>query len=172
MSVAVISAARRWADVVCGRTADSACKAIAIFPGAGSAPGEIMDGKRAADIMTQPVVTIAPGALLVDAMKLLLRHHLGSLPVVNSADEMIGIISQYDIMNFALSGTAADTRVEEAMSTEVISFPPEAEMSAVMQCLVSRRLHRVPIVKDSRVVGIVSRRDVLREMLFLYSKYR
>ena len=131
-----------------------------------------MTGKRAADIMTQPVVTIASTALLVDAMKLLLRHHLGSLPVVDAAGDMVGIITQYDIMNFALSGTAADTRVEEAMSTEVISFPPEAEMSAVMQCLVSRRLHRVPIVKDSKVVGMVSRRDVLREMLFMYSKYR
>ena len=130
-----------------------------------------MTGKRAADIMTQPVVTVGPDALLIDAIKLLLRHHLGSLPVVGSAGEMVGIISQYDIMNFALSGNAADTRVEEAMSTGVISMPPEAELSTVMECLVNRRLHRVPIVKDSKVVGMVSRRDVLREMLFMYGKY-
>lgn len=128
--------------------------------------------KRAADIMTQPVVTIAPGAMLLDAMKLLLRHHLGSLPVAKADGEMVGIVSQYDVMNFALSGNAADTKVEEAMSTEVISMPPDAKVSGVMECLVNRRLHRVPIVKDGKVVGMISRRDVLRELLLMYSQYR
>lgn len=130
-----------------------------------------MNGKRASDIMTQPVVTISREALLIDAIKLLLRHHLGSLPVVDAEGDLVGIITQYDVMNFALSGNAADTHVHEAMSDKIISMSPDADLNEVMQLLVSRRLHRVPIVREQKVVGMVSRRDVLREMLFMYSKY-
>ncbi|MCY2952878.1 MAG: CBS domain-containing protein [Planctomycetota bacterium] len=130
-----------------------------------------MNAKRAADIMTQPVVTVGPNALLTDAIELLLRHHVSGLPVVGNNGEMVGIITEHDILNFAISGNAADTRVEEAMTTEVIWMPPDTEVTAVINCLASRHLRRVPVVQGGKVVGIVSRRDILREMLFMYSKY-
>ena len=130
-----------------------------------------MNDKCAADIMTRPVVTVAPEALVIDAIQLLLRHHLSGLPVVRDGDRLVGIITEHDIMNLALSGNAADTRVEEAMTAPVVSLPPEADLGTLIDCLSSRRLRRVPIVRDGRVIGIVSRRDVLREMLFMYAKY-
>ena len=130
-----------------------------------------MNDRRATDIMTQPVITVGRNALLIEAIRLLLRHHLSGLPVVEDDGELVGIITEHDIMNFALSGDAADTQVEEAMTTEVISMPPDADVVAVINCLSSRRLRRIPIVQGGKVVGIVSRRDVLREMLFMYGKY-
>jgi CBS domain-containing protein len=132
---------------------------------------DIMNGRRAADIMTQPVVTVGSNALLIEAIKLLLRHHLSGLPVVGDSGEMVGIITEHDIMNLALSGNAADTRVEEAMTGEVVSVPPDAELPAIVNSLASRRLRRVPVVMEGKVVGIVSRRDILREMLSMYNKY-
>ncbi len=130
-----------------------------------------MTASRAADLMTHPVITVAPNALLIDAIKLLLRHHLSGLPVVGPHGELVGIITEHDVMNLAMSGNAADTRVEEAMTTEVITLPPDADVAAVVNMLASRRIRRVPIVQDGRVVGIVSRRDVLREILFMYAKF-
>jgi CBS domain-containing protein len=130
-----------------------------------------MEGKLAAEIMTQPVVSVPPDALLTEAIKLLLRHHLSGLPVVGRDGMLVGIITEHDVMNLALSGNAADTRVDEAMTAEVISMPPDAPMTSLINCLTTRRLRRVPIVQDGKVIGIVSRRDILREMLFMYSKY-
>jgi CBS domain-containing protein len=127
--------------------------------------------KRAAEIMTHPVITVRPDELLIDAIRALLRHHVSGLPVVADSGQMVGIITERDIMNFAFSGNAGDTRVEEAMTKEVVSMPPEAEMAALVDCLTNQRFRRVPIVEGGKVVGIVSRRDILREMLFMYSKY-
>lgn len=127
--------------------------------------------KRAADIMTRPVVTVRPEETLLDAIRLLLRHHVSGLPVTGSAGEMVGIITEQDIINFAFSGNAAETRVEEAMTRDVVSMPPDAEMTALVECLSGRRFRRIPIVEGGKVVGIVSRRDILREMLFMYSRY-
>jgi CBS domain-containing protein len=130
-----------------------------------------MHGKRAADIMTHPVVTVAPSALLVDAIELLLRHHVSGLPVVDTVGDLVGIITEHDILNLTISGNAADTQVEEAMTKEVVTVPPEAEVPLLIHCLSSRRLRRVPVVQGKKVLGIVSRRDLLREMLTMYSQY-
>lgn len=129
-----------------------------------------MKDKRAADIMSQPVITVRPDAPLFHAVKLLLRHHVSGLPVVDSSGTLLGLISEYDIMNFALSGNADQTRVDEAMTRKVITQAADASVPALINCLVGGRLRRVPIVEGGRVVGIVSRRDILREMLFMYGR--
>jgi CBS domain-containing protein len=130
-----------------------------------------MKTRTAAEIMTHPVVTIAPEARLTDAIKLLLRHHISGLPVVDAAGALVGILTEHDILNFALSGDADDTAVSEAMTREVVSFPPETQIPALVEALSEKRLRRVPIVGGGRVAGIVSRRDILREMMFLYARY-
>jgi CBS domain-containing protein len=123
---------------------------------------------RAAEIMTQPVVTIRPEASLLAAIKLLLRHHISGLPVVDAAGGLVGLITERDIMNFALSGDAAESTVADAMTTEVISFSPDAELATLANCFIAKGIRRVPIVEGTRVLGIVSRRDILREILFFY----
>jgi len=130
-----------------------------------------MKSRRAADIMTCPVITIGPDALLIDAIELLLCHGVSGLPVVNATGELVGMITEHDIMNFALSGDAADTRVQEAMTTQLTIVAPDAEMAMAINHMISRRLRRVPVVEEGRVVGIISRRDVLRAMLSMYREY-
>lgn len=130
-----------------------------------------MKAKTALDIMTEPVVTIGPDALLTDAIKLLLRHHVSGLPVVDRDGRLVGMITERDILNFALSGDAADTSVQEAMTPDVVTFGPNDTVEELVACLGSRHIRRVPIIHDQRVVGIVSRRDILREMLSMYAKY-
>jgi acetoin utilization protein AcuB len=118
--------------------------------------------------MTANPVTIPPTMTVSEATSLMENGKFRRLPVVDDGN-LVGIISEHDVINFALSGEAADTRVDEAMTSEVVAMPPEARMEEVMNCLASRR--RVPIVQGRKVIGIVSRRDVLREMLFMYGKY-
>jgi CBS domain-containing protein len=125
----------------------------------------------AADVMTTPVVTVRDDATLTAAIELLLRHHVSGLPVVADDGAVIGIITEHDIMNFAFSGDAADTTVREAMTPQVVSLPPQADLVALVNALSAGRIRRVPIIDNGRLVGIVSRRDILREMLAMYSRY-
>lgn len=126
--------------------------------------------KKASDIMTHPVVSVRPDVYLTDAIKLMLRHHISGLPVVGADGRLVGIVTEHDMINVAMSGDAEDTTVEETMTRDVISFPPDANLATLATCLVGRRIRRVPIVADGAVVGIVSRRDILREVLFLYAE--
>ena len=130
-----------------------------------------MKARCAADFMTYPVVTVEPGVLLTEAIKLLLRHHISGLPVAAADGSLLGIITEHDIMNFALSGEAADTTVEEAMTRQVMVFSPDTDVATLVNALGTRHIRRVPIVDKGRLVGIVSRRDILREMLAMYSRY-
>ena len=107
---------------------------------------------------------------LTEVMELLLRHGISGLPVVDDEGNLLGIISEIDLVNSAFSGNAADTSVEEVMSTNAVSFASDAELADLVQTFSSKRLRRVPIVEKGKVVGIVSRRDILREMMRRYDQ--
>jgi CBS domain-containing protein len=130
-----------------------------------------MKTRKASDIMTTPVVTTRPDAKLTDVIKLLLRHHISGVPVVDESGKLVGVITEYDIMNFAQSGDAATTTASEAMTKEVITVRPDTSCVEIIDLFAQRRIRRVPVVERGRVVGIVSRRDLMREMLFLYERY-
>jgi len=127
-----------------------------------------MKTMRAADLMTTDVITAKKDTVLTKAMDLLLRWHISGLPVVDEEDNLVGIISEIDLVNVTFSGNAADTRVEEVMTRNVTSFAPDSDLAQLIECFSRGRLRRVPIVENGKVVGIVSRRDILREMLKRY----
>ena len=127
-----------------------------------------MKTTKAADIMTTNVITAKKDMVLTDVMALLLRWRISATPVVNDEDKMVGIISEIDLVNLTFDGNAADTIVEEVMVTDIVSFSPNTELADLVQTFSKRHLRRVPIVDKGKVVGIVSRRDILREMLSRY----
>lgn len=130
-----------------------------------------MKTRKVSEIMTRVVVTIKPDLRLTDAIKVMLKHNVSAVPVVDAQHDLIGIITEYDIMNFAFSGHAADTTVAEVMIRDVVTFTPDTDIESLVNFCAKRRMHRVPIVEDRKVVGMVSRRDILREIDRLYSEY-
>ena len=127
-----------------------------------------MKTTKAADIMTTNVITAKKDMLLTDVIALLLRWHISAMPVVDHEDKMVGIVSEIDLVNLTFDGNAADTTVEEVMVTDIISFSPSTQLADLVQTFSKRHLRRVPIIENGKVVGIVSRRDILREMLRRY----
>jgi len=128
-----------------------------------------MKTTKATDIMTKNVITAKKDMLLTDVIALLLRWHISAIPVVDHEDKMVGIVSEIDLVNLAFDGNAADTTVEEVMVTDIVSFSPNTELADLVQTFSKRHLRRVPIIDEGKVVGIVSRRDILREMLRRYN---
>lgn len=130
-----------------------------------------MKMKKASEIMTQVVVTVKPDMRLTEAIKVMLKNNVSAVPVVDAQQDLVGIITEYDIMNFAFSGHAAETTVAEVMIRDVVTFTPDTDTETLVNFCAKRRMHRVPIVEGQKVVGMVSRRDILREIDRLYSEY-
>lgn len=120
---------------------------------------------KAKDIMTKDVITIGPDSILGDAIKKMLEYKISGMPVVDEDGKLVGIISEKDILNFAFCGYLRTTKISKAMSTKVVSFSPNERIEKLALSISKYHFRRVPIVENEKVVGIVSRRDVIRNVL-------
>ena len=122
----------------------------------------------AAEIMTRDVITVQAEAPLREALFKLVENKISGMPVVNEDDELVGIITEKDMLNYILSGSLPQTVVKEAMTKEVISFPPDTSYEKLCLDLIKHTFRRFLIVEGKKVVGIVARRDLLREVSRFY----
>jgi CBS domain-containing protein len=127
--------------------------------------------RTARDIMSQPVVTVSEDMNLVDAIKLLLRWHIYSMPVLDSDGKLVGLISEDEMVNSAFSGNAKDTKVREVMIKKVETHPPDTRVEEIMNQFAAGRIRSVPIVEGKKIIGIISRRDVVRELNRIYGQF-
>lgn len=110
----------------------------------------------ASEIMTRKVITVPTTMAVREVAQLLNERKITGLPVVDGEDRVVGIISELDIIS--RQGTTA----AEIMSDQVISATEETDAGEVADLFTSRRIRRVPILADGRLVGIVSRSDLMR----------
>ena len=120
--------------------------------------------------MTSTVITADEGMLVTDVIKLLLRWHISGLPIVDSEGQLVGIITEHDVLNFALSGHAADTEASEVMTKNVVTYSPDTLVVEVINYFAAHRVRRVPVVDGGKVVGVISRRDIVRYMDQTYGR--
>jgi len=132
-----------------------------------------MTKKRTArDIMKSPVITVKEDMLVSDVMKLLARSHISGMPVVDDDGKLIGIVTGRLIMSFAFSGNAVRTRVADVMSKELEiygpTYSPDTPVGEIVDHFAASRINRVLIVEGDRVVGIITRFDIMREIDRIY----
>jgi CBS domain-containing protein len=119
-----------------------------------------MPAKRAKDIMTTRVVTVKPSTPIPEAARLLVRRKISGVPVVDEKykTKVVGILTEADL----LAAPAGAKTVAEVMRKRVISVSPETPIDEIAAILVKRKIKRVPVLEGGKLVGIVSRIDVLR----------
>ncbi|MFA0732227.1 MAG: hypothetical protein BKPUNTRY_001774 [Candidatus Fervidibacter sp.] len=119
-----------------------------------------MPAKRAKDIMTTRVVTVKPSTPIPEAARLLVRRKISGVPVVDEKDKtkVVGILTEADL----LAAPAGAKTVAEVMRKRVISVSPETPIDEIAAILVKRKIKRVPVLEGGKLVGMVSRIDVLR----------
>jgi CBS-domain-containing membrane protein len=127
--------------------------------------------RTARDIMSQPVVTANDDLILTDAIKLLLRWHIYSMPVLDNAGKLVGLITEDDVVNSAFSGNAKDTIVREVMITKVETYSPDIRVEEIVNRFAAGQVRSVPVVEGGKIIGIISRRDVIRELNRIYSQF-
>ena len=109
------------------------------------------------------VVTIRPGQSLREAARLLAEHNIGALVAVNEAGEIVGIISERDIIRAAARLDEALSRpISEIMTKEVIVGLPNDDLIAVANAMTERRFRHLPIVERGEMVGIISMGDIVK----------
>jgi CBS domain-containing protein len=131
--------------------------------------------------MTREVLTIGPEAELRDVAGILVERNISGMPVCGVQGELLGIISEYDILVKEggprddrgifgrLLGTGARRarkaralKVKDAMTTQVLTISPYASVAEAARRMSDLDVKRLPVVKDDKLVGIVSRTDLVR----------
>lgn len=116
------------------------------------------------DIMTQAVVTLAPQRSVPEAITLLAQHRFRHLPVVEDAQDIVGIVSDRDLLRALTRGTSVDQMtVQEIMKPQVVAVRPETPLSVATTVMLRHRINCVPELDDEqRLCGIVTSTDLLR----------
>lgn len=130
-----------------------------LFPAVGTGPKRVL---LAEDVMRRGLLTLPPEAPLVDAMDLIARRHVTGIPVVDPQMKLLGIITEKDVLDYCLHPSPAEATVASRMTSTVVAFDRKADLNLVCECLITKDFHRVPIVDGGKLVGIISRSDILR----------
>jgi CBS domain-containing protein len=141
----------------------------------------------ASDVMVRNVVTVSPDTDVADAIKLLAEHDVSALPVLDDAGSLVGMLSEADLIHRVEIGTekrrpwwqeavtgastlAADfakshgKKAGEVMATGVISVSEDTPLAEIAALLERKGIKRVPVVKDGKLVGIVSRSNLVQAL--------
>ncbi|PPV36514.1 CBS domain-containing protein [Ectopseudomonas oleovorans] len=117
------------------------------------------------DYMTRHLVTFRSDTDLFTAINRLLEHRISGAPVVDSQGHLIGLLSEGDCLRGILSGAyyeAIGGTVSTYMTTEVETVTPEADIIELSERFLRGRRRRLPVIEHGRLVGQISRSDVLR----------
>lgn len=141
-----------------------------------------------ADVMTRHVLSVAPDSTVEEAASLMLQRGISGLFVVDAKGDLVGVVTEGDLLRRDEIGTqrhrpwwlrmlvspgrqAADftrthgRKVSDVMTESVISVPHDADLTTVVELMETNRIKRVPVTQGGRVVGVVSRSDLLRALV-------
>jgi CBS domain-containing protein len=132
----------------------------------------IRRGLRVADLMTRDVVVVTPSTPLRATVRLLVERRIAGVPVCDATGAVVGVVSEADIL---ARGRGADRRAHgahrppleartagEAMSSPAVTIDSGRSVSDAARLMLERRVNRLPVVDDGRLVGIVARSDLVR----------
>lgn len=145
---------------------------------------------KASDVMTIGAISVQPDSTVAHAARVMLEHGVSGLPVVTGGGKLVGIISERDLLRRKELGTAGSEmrwldfwldadrlahqyarehgrKVEDVMSRKVISVAPDARLSDVVTLMESHQIKRVPVVRDGKLAGMISRANLLSALVRL-----
>jgi CBS domain-containing protein len=121
---------------------------------------------KISEFMDQVVPTIGPDMQIMKAVDYLLRHRVTGVPVVDSNGNLLGIITETDLLKLVTEGIQGqpptEATVAEYMSTDVVTVPPTMDIYYVAGIFLKNKFRRLPVVEDGKIVGAITRFDLLR----------
>jgi len=150
-----------------------------------------MSSMQARDIMTQALITVGANTTIREMAEILVEHKISGLPVVDGQGKVIGMVSEGDLMQTKLAPKIPDAlsilgaiiyynglkeykeafrkiaaaTAEEIMTKKIIAVQAEEDISRVGQLMLEHHIKRVPVLEDTKLVGIISRSDMVKMLL-------
>jgi CBS domain-containing protein len=142
---------------------------------------------KAKDVMTSPVVSVGPDASVLEAVRIMLQRHISGLPVIDKEGRLVGIVTEGDFLRRAETGTQrrrprwleyllgpgrlADEytrthgrKVHEIMTADPLTVSEDTPLDEVVRTMEKRRIKRLPVLRGTEVVGIVSRANLVHAL--------
>jgi len=115
------------------------------------------------DFKYRVLVTVGQNETISAAIQKLVEHDRGSLPVCNDKGELVGIITERDMVRkcFTRSDTIKKIMIKDIMSQQVVIGKPEDDLSYAINAMKEKRIRHIPIVDNKKVIGMISMRDLL-----------
>lgn len=132
----------------------------------------------AGELMTREIVTVDPDTTVKEAIQLLNKYGITSMPVVNDEDRLVGVVSEADLLRGEVFDDVAPAHIQTAdswqeptprtvgdvMTTHVLSVTERVEAIDIARVMLETGVKSVPVVRESKVVGIVSRSDIIHAL--------
>src|SRR5689334_6747935 len=145
---------------------------------------------RAHQIMTKSVISVTPDTSIVEAANIMLRRHVSGLPVIDAAGKLLGIVSEGDFIRRSEIGTQRERgrwlkfllgpgksagdfvhehgrKVSEIMVSPPLTITEDAALSEIVDIMERNNVKRLPVMRDGKVVGVVSRANLLHAVASL-----
>lgn len=121
---------------------------------------------KISEFMDRVVPTLGPDMQIMKAVDNLLRHKVTGAPVVDSDGRLLGIITETDLLKLLTQGIhgqpPTEATVADYMSTDVVTVPQTADIYYVAGIFLNNKFRRIPVVEDGKIVGAITRYDLLR----------
>jgi len=120
----------------------------------------------ARDIMTEDVVTVRAKASISEAMEQLVEHEITGMPVVDDEMRLKGMVTEKDLLRlYDKPWRVEEFRVEDFMTMPAVHFEEDESFEDVCDCLLNNVFRRVPVTFGNKVVGVISRPDIIKYIL-------
>ena len=117
---------------------------------------------QAKDVMSTFLFTVDPDDTIETAISLMLKHGLSGLPVLDMTGHLLGIISEFDLLDLVWDPQTNKDKVYHYMTREVHKVDENEDLSAVAELFRILSIRRLPVMQGDKLVGVISRRDLLR----------
>jgi CBS domain-containing protein len=141
-----------------------------------------------ADVMTEKVISVTPETTIAEAARLMLQHRISGFPVVDPGGAVVGVVTEGDLLRRTETGTerrharwleflispgrladeyahANARKVGDVMSEDVVAVAPQDPLAEVVRLMERRHIKRLPVIEAGRLVGIVSRANLVQALL-------
>ena len=124
--------------------------------------------REAKDIMTRQVICIRKDTPIFEAIKLMVQNNITGVPVVEDDMTLVGMLTEQDVLRLLHTyEDEKDRTVNDFMTEPVVHFEEDEPLLDVCHCLRDNSMRRVPVTSNGKVVGVISRSDILKCILEL-----
>jgi CBS domain-containing protein len=127
----------------------------------------VLESKTAKEAMSRHLITLHPEMDVLEALSVLVRERISGAPVLDQVGNLVGMLTERDCMHIALDAgyfSEGGGRVANFMSPDVVTIEAHTPITEIAERFATSHFRRLPVTEQGKLIGIISRRDVLKQL--------